>query len=311
MAANLAVPLLQKAPAAVLNFVGEIAEIWGAQAERQLHIQSGVIPPDPTPADATPAMAAAEAADSAGDAARAKLLTELANAVIAPVATSAGGGGLPPELLGALFETGSSFMVSCPGLVVHTPSFGTLTAAATVAASHQETAAAIGALRFLGDVFSLQQSLGADLPPNEQPFGAAGRWSNMEGPVGEALGVHGQTIVRTLVEGVTGGPDFLVEHYGRAIAGLLRTNPVAARAEVGAALREPAVVCRFPDPAVAENVTGLLCREPPLSFAALQMLCGDIWRVANRTVEPTAFDKYHMAVGGDGQVNNKVLYQNR
>ena len=34
---------------------------------------------------------------------------------------------------------------------------------------------------------------------------------------------------------------------------------------MGAALGDPAVVCRFPDAAVAANVTTLLCRDPPVS----------------------------------------------
>ena len=61
----------------------------------------------------------------------------------------------------------------------------------------------------------------------------------------------------------------LIEHYGRAIAGLLRTNPEAARVAVGGALGDPAVVCRFPDAAVAANVTTLLCRDPPVSNVRL------------------------------------------
>ena len=58
-AANLAVSLIQAAPASVLSFASEAAEIWGAQSERFLLVQSGALPPPPPPATPTSATEAA------------------------------------------------------------------------------------------------------------------------------------------------------------------------------------------------------------------------------------------------------------
>ena len=131
------------------------------------------------------------------------------------------------------------------------------------------------------------QVFGADSSPDDQPQGAAERWAHVSPIVEAYFGAHGETLVQTLVAGITGdAPEILLEVYGSSLAGMLRYHGAATRAVISTLA--PGLTPRFQSPEVATVVGQLLCKDPGFTFPITKLLIEDIWKVATRSVEPAA-----------------------
>lgn len=306
--------LLHHNPSSALEWLHELVDLHGARLEseslRETSASHGDAPS--TPPTASPAVESQ---------ARLQLLQRYAEALLGPLTTAAhqhfsaqtSAFGRPPDQVAGLgFETlslteapfsgatASAEWVSslldllalllnrCPCTCLELGCAGGLVGLAATAvanASLFEASVAVSGLRAVEALFSLQERLQHKLAADGH------RHAQLASAVQHHLQSHGPAVVRVLTHGVCGqAPEFLVQPFGSALAGLLGSQPESTAAAVLALSSELAL--HFPSPAVAETAVRLMCRCPPLSYTTLRLLFVDVWSVATGKAEPQVLERY-------------------